>query len=84
MSVLRNLSDCNLMIWECIPSKRNLNNVITFNVPSKTEIKVDDEIHCPQGGMKNSIYKIVSVIEVRPSTLKGMNYVTAKTEWYLN
>lgn len=84
MGILRNQADCNLMIWECDQKKRNTNNVIKVNVPKRTVLSIGDEIHCSVGGGRNSVYKITELIDSKPSSISTMNYITAKTEWFLN
>ena len=81
---LVNLRDCHLMVWETNQAKINLNNEIKFSVSTKTKVSVGDEILCPIGSGKNSTYKIVEILETRASTMSNVNYITAKTEWYIN
>ena len=78
----KNQKDIHLMTWETVESKRNTNNIITFNASNKDVIEAGDRIICPQGGCRNSIYEITEIVEVRESSLPKMNYITAKTKWY--
>ncbi|MCY7291361.1 MAG: hypothetical protein LH615_04180 [Ferruginibacter sp.] len=78
-----NQKDCHLMIWEADSRKRNLNNVITFSISEKHIVTVGDQISCSQGGQRNPVYEIVEVLESRKASISGMNYVTAKTKWFL-
>lgn len=79
-----NQKDCHLMVWEIELNKRNVNNEIKFNIPNTTNVAVGDQIRCKQGGGKNSCYEIVEILEIRPSSLAQMNYITAKTKWFVN
>jgi hypothetical protein len=50
----------------------------------KTVLEAGDEIHCSVGNGRNSVYKITELIDIKPSSISTMNYVTAKTEWFFN
>lgn len=79
-----NQKDCHLMVLEENPNKRNVNNEIKFNIPNTTNIQIGDKISCRIGDGKHSCYEIIEVLEVRPSSISKMNYVTAKAKWFIN
>lgn len=79
-----NQKDAHLMVWETVQAKRNLNNEIKFNISEKEKVTIGDQILCPMGMGKNSCYEITEILEIRPSTISKMNYVTAKTKWFIN
>ena len=79
-----NQKDVHLMIWEPTQTKRNLNNEIKFNIPISENVSVGDQILCPKGEGKSSCYEITEILEIKPSTISKMNYVTAKTKWFIN
>ena len=79
-----NQKEAHLMIWETNPQKRNLNNEIKFNLPISNKAMVGDIIKTSIGNGKYSCYELTEILEVRPSRLSKMNYITAKTKWYIN
>jgi len=79
-----NQKEAHLMMWETNPQKRNLNNEIKFNLPINNEAKVGDVIKVNLGSGKFSCYELTEIIEIRPSSMSKMNYVTARTKWYIN
>lgn len=78
-----NQKEAHLMMWETNPQKRNLNNEIKFNLPTNNDAKVGDIIKVSIGNGKYSCYELTEILEVRPSSLSKMNYVTSKTKWYV-
>lgn len=76
-----NQKNCNLMVWECEPSKRNLNNKIKFNVKKTETVTVGDKITCILGNGSFSVYEITEILDVKDSSISDMNYVTALTKW---
>lgn len=79
-----NTKEAHLMVWETNPQKRNINNTIKFNISEKKEVSIGDIIQCSLGSGKFSNYEIKEVLEIKPSSMSGMNYVTAKTNWFLS
>ena len=77
-----NQKEVHLMVWEENPKKRNINNEIKFNISDKLKIEIGDKIKCNLGSGRYSVYEITEIIDVRKSSLKGMNYYTAKTKHY--
>jgi predicted HAD superfamily phosphohydrolase YqeG len=78
---LVNQKNCNLMVWECDPVKRNLNNEIKFNIKKTETITVGDKIKCILGTGNFSVYEIIEVLDIKDSSIFEMNYVTALTKW---
>lgn len=75
-----NQKDCHLMIWETIQSKRNINNQIKFNLLDKFTVSIGDVVKCNP----RSCYKILEIEDVKPSSMSNMNYITARTEWFID
>lgn len=84
MKLLENTKGLHLMIWETNPRMRNKNNVIKLNIDERYSLEVGDCIVGSYGDNDNpnfSGFKIDKIIESRKSSLSGMNYITAKTNW---
>lgn len=81
MNYLINDRDCNLMIWELNPKKRNTNNTINFVVPNDRPVNVGDTILGREQLDRQSHYKITEILERRPASLKKRDYIVAKSEW---
>ena len=79
-----NQKDCHLMVYESNPEKRNVNNEIKFNLPQNFNAVIGDSIKCNLGNGRFSVYEVLEVLEIKPSSISKMNYVTAKSKWYLN
>lgn len=77
MATLEHLKDFYLMVWELNQSKRNQNNTIKFNIKKHLEINVGDVLYVDS----YSKYEITEIKEIRPSSLSGLNYVTAVAKW---
>lgn len=76
-----NTEDVHLMVWEENPKKRNVNNVIKFNLPISCELKVNDRITTGYRNAPKSEYAIDEIINIKPSSLSGYNYCTAKSTY---
>lgn len=79
-----NQKDCHLMVWETIQSKRNINNQVKFNLLDKFTASIGDVIKSKIGNGKFSCYKITEIEDVKPSSMSSMNYIVARTEWFIN
>lgn len=82
MKIYQNNQVVWLLIWELNPKKRNTNNEVSFY--SEHEIEVGDIIISNPGDTSVSSYKIVEIIEVRSSKLKGKTHYKCKIEWCVN
>lgn len=69
------------MSWEQNASKRNINNTVKFHLNNDLTVNVGDELIGDSNAERKSVYTITEVLEVRPSNMKGKNYVTVKTVW---
>lgn len=69
------------MSWEQNPKKRNINNIVKFNVNKDTLVNVGDVIYGETNLPFRPEYTITEVIEERPSKMNGKKYVTVRTEW---
>lgn len=67
------------MSWEQNPMKRDVNNIVKFNVNNYVEITVGYILQGDRGKERVSEYEVTEVIDIRPSSMKGKNYVTVKT-----
>jgi len=74
MSNYNNLKDCHLMVWDLNPKKREQ---ISFVAPIDSYICIGDTITCGP----ESQYEITDIISEKPSSIKNMDYITAKVIW---
>lgn len=81
MKRLENLKDCHLVIWETNPKKRNINNIIKFYVPFGREVNVGDVITGSTINEMESQYTILQIIERRPASMIGREYISAATKF---
>lgn len=79
-----NLSkDAVMMVWECDPKLRNLNNEVKLYFNSKKKLEVGDRIAgtgIDEG--KVGYYEVEEIVDSRPGAVQGFNYVTTKTKFY--
>lgn len=71
-----NKKECHLMVWTTNPKQRNKDNVIKFNIKNSLKVNEGDVI-----SDQMSKYHILEILENRPSSITGYNYVTALTKW---
>jgi hypothetical protein len=69
------------MSWEQDSRKRNTNNVVKFHLNEDLTVNVGDELIGDSSGERVSVYTIIDVVEIRPSNMKGLNYITVRTSW---
>jgi len=81
MKHLENLKNVNLLIWETVESKRNVNNVIQFYVDKGIEIEICDIIIGTYNTDFFGGYKIEEIIEKREGNMKGKIHITARINW---
>ncbi len=75
MTTLEHLKDFFLMVWKL--NQSNQNNTIKFNLKNHLEINVGDVLYLDS----YSKFEITEIKEIRPSSLSGLNYVTAVAKW---
>ncbi len=79
-NLFQNQFSCDLMTWEENPSKRNVNNEITFYIDEEQSVNVGDVIvgnHTPE---QCSNYELLEITERRKGNLPKKDYVTAKAK----
>lgn len=84
MEYKNDYKECGLMVNENNPNKRNVNNLIKFNLKDEFSLNVGDVIKHGLGSGNCSCYEITEIISIRPSSLSGFNYCECKTKWYLS
>jgi hypothetical protein len=80
-TVFENNHSINLLTWEVDPSKRNLNNVISFVLPQNESIKVGDLIMTNVSPESISCYEIISVDAKRKASLSKKDNYRASIKW---
>lgn len=66
------------MSGELNVAKLKTNNIVKFNINRDIEPQINDCIHVYKDGGTVSQYKIIEIIESRPSNMSGKNYITAR------
>lgn len=76
-NLFQNQFSCDLMVWECNPVKRNINNEIKFYVDEKQDINKEDVIIGNYTPEMCSTYEILEVSERIKGAINKKDYVTA-------
>lgn len=79
MRLFENLNHVNMMMWEVNPSKRKINNVISFYIASSDAIAEGDVIVTTVDGFAGvSCWAIDKIQERRKGAMRAFDYVTAE------
>lgn len=77
-----NSQQATLMSWPTSPAERKGSFEICLYVKKDFEINPTDEIKCSGAKETISVYTIVEVLEKRPATVKGFEFVRAQANWH--
>ncbi|WP_430611542.1 hypothetical protein [Flavobacterium sp. JP2137] len=79
----KNTKEVTMMIWETNPSKRKQGNLeVKVNVRKEHNLSPGDEI-CTNLNDKESVWIVKEILNTKPSSLSGYNYVVCICDWKL-
>lgn len=74
------LNEVHLMVWEENPKKR-AKSQIKVNAKGSITLQAGDNIFTGSPKQPTGCYTIDEIVETRPSSLTGFNYVTCNITW---